>query len=167
MAARLYSAGAVPTKKSAALAMGLHPGGFYLMTSPAVSNPEMGRIQDEIDRQIHDQTIQVSSVLQLIGREALLKLRRLMNNSGSELIQFKAAQDLADRAPDTSKTIRAAIITAPLDSKDAKEIARAMVEAARARQEYSPQVQGDFVRVDLGKPVDLSILDGTANGDRA
>lgn len=137
------------------------------MTSPTVNNLAMGRIQDDIDRQINDQAIQTSSILQLLGREALLKLRKLMNNSGSEAIQFKAAQDLADRAPDTSKTIRAAIITAPMDSKDAKEIARAMVEAARARQEYSSQVQGDFVRVDLGKPVDLSILDGTANGDRA
>jgi len=162
MAARLYASGALPSKRSAALAMGLSPSSLYLMTAPGIQNPGMRRIEDDIDAKIHDQTVQTSSVLQLIGREAILKLRGLMRGASSEGLQFKAAQDLADRSPETSKTIKAAIISAPLDSKDAKELAIAMVQAANARRTYASQVEGDFVRVDLGKPADLGILDKPA-----
>ncbi len=149
LAQRLYTSGAVPTKRAAAEAAGLNPGYFYLMTSQQIANPELHLVKDDIDAKIHDQTVNMSKVLELLGRKAVGKINEIMSNEAMHpALQLKAAQDLADRAPSTSKTIKHAIAAVQITGKDAKELAASLVESARSREQYSHVAEGDFVRVD-------------------
>jgi hypothetical protein len=160
-AQRLYASGTVPTKKAAAEAVGLKPGYFYLMTSPQVSNPEIAGLRDHIDQAIEDQTVDMSKILQMLGRKAVGELYRIMRDGGSEIVKRKAAQDLADRSPETSKTIKAAVANIHLSGSDAKELAAAMVTSARAKEKFAEVAEGDFVRVDLRDPErDLKLVPG-------
>lgn len=152
LAARLYVTGAVATKREAAEAAGLHPTYFSVVTAPQHSRykPEVGQLMDEIDKAIHDKSIQTSALLELIGREALTEMRGLMKKDDNLAIKFKAAQDLLDRSPETSKIQKHAISSFSLDGADAKQLAAAMVQAAQIRAAYEGEVTGDYVRI----PVD-------------
>ena len=152
LAARLYATGAVPTKKEAAEAAGLNPGYFSVVTQPdhPKFNPAAGKLMDEIDQALHDKSIQTSALLELLGREALVKMRDLMKDDGNKAIQFKAAQDLLDRAPETSKIQKHAVAGFSLAGEDAKQIAAALVQAAHVRAVVGDSVLGDIVRI----PVD-------------
>lgn len=154
LAERLYQSGAVPTKKAAARAAGLNPVTYYAMTMPRVGNEQIHQIGDDIDAAIHDRTINMSKVLALLGRKAVGKLNGLMD-SNSEMIQLKAAQDLADRSPETSKTIKHEVASISLSGQDAKEMAQALVESARSRDKFSHLVDGDFVKVESEQVKDL------------
>jgi hypothetical protein len=105
---------------------------------------------EDIDRAIHDRTIQTSAVLEMLGRKALEKMYGLMEASQNEAIQFKATQDLLDRSPETSKIQKHAISSFSLAGEDAKQLAAAMVQAAQIRQAFEGEVQGDYIRI----PVD-------------
>ena len=143
MAARLYASAAVPTKKAAASAVGITPMWLNLM---AKHNEETKRLISDVDTQIMDQSVEMSSVLRVIGREAIKRIRGLMS-SESEGVSLKAAIDLADRNPETSKVQRHEIVSAHISSEDAKELARSLVEAANVRLQFEEVAQGNIVRV--------------------
>lgn len=144
MAARFYATGAAPTKKAAALAAGIHPAYF---TTMSVVNPEVSRMIGEIDTQINDQSISLSKIIALIARRAAGKVNQLID-SQNEHIALKASSDILDRNPDTSKTIKASVTSFSLDGQDAKEIAAAMVQAARVKEQFRDIAVGNFVRVE-------------------
>lgn len=96
----------------------------------------------------------MSKVLSLLGREAVGKLRGLMD-SNSEMIQLKAAQDLADRSPETSKTIKHEVASITISGQDAKEMAEALVESARSREKFSHLAAEDFVQVEMEQGKEL------------
>lgn len=153
MAARLYASGAVPTKKAASAAAGLHPNYLTMLSRPGVENPEVERVIGEVDHAIQDKTVALSQVIALLSRRAAEKMRDLME-SENEHIVFKASTDILDRNPDTSKMHKSAILHAPLEQGDAQALAKALVEAAQVRERYAGIVEGDFIRVDMEETSD-------------
>lgn len=164
-AMRLYSSGAVRTKGEAADAVGLNRQYLYLMSSPGIGNTHLRQITEEVDAALQDRTVDMSSVLSLLGRRAVGVIHEMMEYSESDMLRFKAAQDLADRSPETSKTIKAAVANVHLTGADAKELAAALVSSARVKEQYAHVAEGDFVRVDLGEAVQASPNEQSPNGD--
>jgi hypothetical protein len=152
LAARLFATGAVPTKKEAAEAAGLNPTYFSVISSPDHSRyiPLVGTLMEDIDKAMHDKSIQTSALLELIGREALIEMRDMMKTSQNAAIKFKATQDLLDRSPDTSKIHKHQVAGFSIAGEDAKQIAAALVQSAHVRAMVGDAVLGDFVRI----PVD-------------
>lgn len=98
----------------------------------------------------------MSKVLELLGREAIGRIRGHMNNEDNPAsVQLKAAQDLADRSPETSKTIKHEVASISLSGQDAKEMAAALVESARSRERFSHVAEGDFVQVETKQDAPL------------
>lgn len=143
LAARFYATGAAPTKRSAALSAGLHPAYFTRMS---VINPEVRSLIGDIDTQINDQSIALSKIIATIARKAASKMNNLID-SPNEHVALKASSDMLDRNPESSKTIKASITNFSLDGQDAKEIALAMVEAARVKERFRELAAGDFVKI--------------------
>lgn len=151
-ACRLYASAAVSTKKEAAEAVGLNPSYFNVITQPghAKSMPEAIALIDEIQQKIEDKAVDLSSVVQLVSREALVEVRNLMKDSKNEAIKLKAASDILDRNPETSKTQKIQATSFSLSGEDAKQLAHALVLSAQAAQQIAP-VTGDFVRIPVEK----------------
>jgi len=143
MAARLYASGAVPTKKAACEAVGLSPSYLTVMNG----NPEVNAILNEVDRAISDKAISLSQLIALMARKAASRVNELIG-SQNEHIALKASSDILDRTPETSKTFKATITSWSLDSGDARELAKALVESARVKEQHLAIAAGDFVRVD-------------------
>jgi hypothetical protein len=158
LAARLYATGACATKQEAAEAAGLSPSYFSVITAPGggegtgpvAKRRQVHTFMDDLDQKLEDKIITTSAALELLARKALTKVGDLMENSGNQAIQLKAAQDLLDRNPETSKVQKIATAGFTLDAADAKEMAAALVASARIRLQFESDVQGDYVRV----PVD-------------
>ena len=158
LAARLYATGACATKQEAAEAAGLSPSYFSVVTAPgggegtgpAAKRRQVNNFMEELDQKLEDKLITTSAALELLARKALTKVGDLMENSGNQAIQLKAAQDLLDRNPETSKVQKIATAGFTLDGADAKEISAALVASARIRQQFEDDIMGDYVRV----PVD-------------
>lgn len=129
MAARLYATGACKTKKEASVMAGLHPNYLTILTQRNGGSNEVKRITGELQQMIDDETVSTSVIIAKLGRKAIGRLADLMN-SESEHVAFKAAQDLADRAPDTQKTQKIQMDAFTLTGTDAKELASALVEAS-------------------------------------
>ena len=66
-----------------------------------------------------------------LGRKAVQKLAHLMEWSGQEAIQLRAAIDLADRSPETQKVQKHQVESFSLSGKDAKEIAVEVIKKQR------------------------------------
>lgn len=162
-ACRLYASAAVPTKQEAAEAVGLNPSYFNVITQPghAKANPEAIALIDEIQRRIEDKTVDLSAVVQEVSREALGVVRTLMKDTKNEAIKLKAASDILDRNPETSKTQKIQASSFSLSGEDAKSLAAALVMSAKA-QTVHPPVTGDFVRI----PIEQSDEDFENAGQR-
>lgn len=143
MAAQLYASGALPTKKAASEAAGLHPNYLTMLTN--AGNEQVEQIITETQRMIQDESIEMSQILQVLGRKAVSKLATLMEHSASEKVQLEAAKDLADRAPQTSKVQKHETLSLTIEGENAKQLAEALVASAQARKTYAPLVEsGDF-----------------------
>lgn len=143
MAARMYASGAVRTKREAAQMAQISPEWFGTMSN---HNEEVRRIVDDVDRAIDDKSIDMSTVLRTVGREAIKRIRGLMFEDNPH-VALKAAVDLADRSSEVAKIQRHEIATMNVRPEDAKSLAEALVMAAEARQRYTDQVKGGLVRV--------------------
>jgi hypothetical protein len=150
-AARLYASGAVRTKQEAAEAVGVNPSYFNIVTQPghAKAKPEIIALMDEIERNIQNKTVALSSVVESVSREALSEMRDLLNHSQNEAIRLKAASDILDRNPETSKTQKHQLAAFTLGSEDAKSLAAALVKSAEATRLYGAGATGDFVRIPI------------------
>jgi len=165
MAARLYASGAVPTKKAACEAVGLHPA--YLTILSSSGNETINRLMSEVDEQIADDTVALSSIIAKLSRRALLTMKGLMT-SQNEHVALRASSDILDRNPETSKTFKATVTAFHLDGTDAKELAAALVAGARVKEKFLPIAAGDFVKVDEGEPTNGKAprVQGDSGGDR-
>lgn len=135
LAVRLYQTGACRTKKEASIAAGLHPNYLTMLTRQGGGSEPVKRLMNDVDDMIADQTVQTSAIIELLGRRAVGKLANLME-SANEGVVFKAAQDLADRSPATSKTQKVQLDSFSISGQDVKDLAAAMVESARSQQRY-------------------------------
>lgn len=134
-------------QKRAAAVAGLESSGSYV--SQLKQSPQgqafICKMEDAIDTKVLDTT----QWIEQLGREALGRLAQMMRFSPNEQIQFKAAQDLADRAPATSKVQRHQVESFTLSGRDAKELAAAMTEAASLREDFADAIKGNYIRVPL------------------
>lgn len=154
MAMRLYATGAAKTKKEAAEMAGISVPWFVAMSN---HNLPTSKLRDDTDEMIQDESVQMSVVLQKLGREALGRVREL-SRSQNEHVALKAATDILDRNAETSKVQKLDITSTQIDSKDAKALAEALVKAAEVRREYLTLVKdGHEPAADVG-PGALSAL---------
>lgn len=130
----------------AAKAAGLHPA--YIPQLKA-SNPGKQFVSD-LDDQLNEKSLETTVLMDRLGREALHRLATLMRHCEQPGIQLRAAMDLADRAPATSKVHKHQVESFTLGSADAKEIAAALVESASRRQQFIGAATGEFVKVETG-----------------
>lgn len=169
-AARLYASGAVKTKKAACEAVGLAPTYLSLLSRTSVSHPEVTSIIGEVDQAIHNKSIALSAVIALAARRAVDKVNKLMD-SNNEHIALKAASDILDRNPETSKTQKLQMTSFSLDGQDAKDIAAALVRGAEVRERFASIGEGDFVKIDgenNGKdPSSSGISNNPQGGEKA
>lgn len=149
MAARLWASGAVKSKKAACEAVGLSTTYLSLLSRDAVANPEIVSIIGDVDRAIHDKSITLSAVIALAARRAVEKVNRLID-SNNEHIALKAASDILDRNPETSKTQKLQVASFSLEGQDAKDLAAALVRSAEVRERYGAIAEGDFVKIGEG-----------------
>jgi hypothetical protein len=135
LAARLWKTSICKTKKEASIAAGLHPNYLTMLTAPNGGSEAVKRLCGEIDKMVEDQTVDMSHILRYAGRKAIGRIAALMDSSKEE-IALKAAQDLADRAPETQKTQRVAVESFSLNGEDARELAKAIMESSQAAEQY-------------------------------
>ena len=147
MAARLYASGAVKSKREACQAVGIGEQYLSTLSRASVANPEITSIIGEVDHAIQDKTVALSTVIALAARRAVEKVNKLMD-SGNEHIQLKAATDILDRHPETSKTQKVLSASFSIEGKDAAELASALVRAAELNAKYPDIGKGDFVRLE-------------------
>ena len=145
-AARLYASGVVPTKKAAALALGLKPVSFYQATSKTMGSPLLLDTINNTTQQVAERTVDVGALLARLSVEAIGTIDHIRRNGTSEDIRLKAAIDLADRGPQTSKVQKHQVESFTLDGKDVEAIRRAMVESIQVAQ-LTESVAGHFEQV--------------------
>lgn len=152
-AVRLYTSGAVPTKKAAAEAVGMHPGtlSMYMTHSPAVK-----QMMGLTDSQIHEKAVNMSGLLHELSVRALCTVSNIMENGGSEQVKLKAAIDLLDRGPQTGKIQKTANANFTIDGEDAKALASALIASSGVTDRFRGEVQGDYEKVQTDSPADGS-----------
>jgi hypothetical protein len=134
MAIHLYTSGVCGTKREASAAAGLHPNYLTMISN---SSEPVQRLMDTLTSRIEDETVDSSAVLRTLGRKGIAKIYSLMETAAKEDVQLKAAQDLADRSPETQKTQRLEVSGLSLGASDAKELARALVESAHENRTFA------------------------------
>ena len=148
LAALLYSTGAARTKREAAQIAGIAPEYFTTMSN---HNDQVRRIVGQTQETMDDEAVATSVLIQRLGRKALMRLSHLMDNARDE-VAFRAAQDLADRAPDTSKVQRVQVDQFTLGGEDVRAIAAAMIESSKHDAEYADVALNGLVEVEIDKP---------------
>lgn len=136
----------MPTKKAAALAVGLNPAYMYQATAPASGTPLAHDLMTDVTTQIHERAIDVGALLHRLSVEAIATIDNVRRNGTTEDIRLKAAIDLADRGPQTSKVQKHQVETFTLDGKDVEAIRRAMVEGIDVTKLHG-EVSGHFEQV--------------------
>lgn len=154
LAARLYATGAAKTKSEAAKMAGLSPSYLYVLSCRSGSE-EVKRIMSDVDEMIQDETIATSVIIRELGRKAIGHIARSMT-SDNEHVALKAAIDLADRSPETSKTQKIQVESFSLDGKDVEALTRAMLEAANVSSRFSEAANG-LVEIDTDKRAELVV----------
>ena len=149
-AVRLYASGIVPTKKAAALAVGLAPSTFYQVSCQVVNDPGTKALFTQVDQLVQDETIDTRRLIEIMSRQAIGKIGNLMNGAAKEEVQFMAARDLADRGQETSKIQRMQVESFTLSGKDVAGLRESMVEAARVKAANASLTDEDFIRLDGG-----------------
>jgi excinuclease UvrABC nuclease subunit len=109
-----------------------------MLHSNPLAQQELKRVMADVDAA----TVDMGKVLHLLSVRAVAKLEETMESASNETLRFKAAQDLADRGPQTSKVQRHQVETWSMSSDDAKAIADAMVESAQIRQQHAKFAEG-------------------------
>jgi hypothetical protein len=140
LAAKLYAKGIARTKKEACSMAGCHPSYLTLMRD----NEVIRRIHAESERQLDIATGDINIILQTLGREGLNTINELRQRSSSEAIQLKAAIDLADRSPETSKIQKHQLQSISLEGEDVSRLIAGMVEAAKVQKEFEHVHSGSF-----------------------
>lgn len=148
-AAQLYGSGIAKTKKEAAEIAGIHPG--YL-TNLSNGNSEIKRLIGEAEKSASIAVGDINQTLIRLGREGLATIDQIRRNASSEAIQLKAAIDLADRSPETSKVQKHQVESLSLDGEDVERLTKAMVESARIRADFAEVHEANYVKVTTDLP---------------
>lgn len=145
MGLRLYVHTAVPTLTAAAKAVGLHPGYMKKVANTKAGKAFMKTAHDHIS----NTALQTNQLIELLGRRAIEVIGTTMEDGASEALRLKAAIDLADRAPETSKIHKHQVEGLMLTGEDARAIAESMVAAASVRQANAHLRTENFDKVNI------------------
>lgn len=162
LAARLYGTAVCKTKKEASIAAGLHPNYLTLLTGAASGSEKVRNLINDIDTVINDESISTSVLLQKLGRKAIGAIARSME-SDNEHVALKAAIDLADRSPETSKTQKVSLESFTLDGADVKALAAAMVESAKVASTYRHAGVDGLIEIEVGPVAEPAALSDTVS----
>lgn len=153
-AARMVATG-IANKREAADACGVSPSYFYVASSPKNGKEEVLELMDDVEQAMASRTMDTAKAMEIMGREALVFIRGTMLESDNEAIALKAAIDLADRSPDTSKIQKHQVESVHMSAQDAKDLAKALVEGRRVHLQFADAVAGDYVRVPVEQQTQL------------
>lgn len=151
LALRLYTSGICKTKRESAIAAGLSPQTLYMLTQPGAGSEPVKRLQSDLDHMLNDETVTMSHVLSRVGRRAIGRIAQIMETAKDETA-LKAAQDLADRSPDTQKTQRIHVDSFSLNGEDAKELAKALLESTNTERQFDHVATDGLVEIKLEAP---------------
>lgn len=143
LAARLYATAIAPTKKAACEAAGLEPNAL----SQLRNEPKLNSLIARIDRDLESGVVDMQEVIRTLGRQAVRNIGQIMcDDSVKDEVRLTAARDLADRSPETSKTLKLQTETSlTISDENANLIRSAMLESARARLQYAEAAKGDYI----------------------
>ena len=141
---KLYGSGAVKTLKQAAEMVNCHPVSLRL----AAQSPAGQEVMATAHSIIADKALSASELVKKLSRRMVELQATIAEDSPNEGLRLKAAQDLLDRNPETSKTQRIQAEVLSINGKDAQAIAAAMVEAAKVKAQFADATVGDYVKVD-------------------
>lgn len=145
LAIRLYSTGLAKTMREASEKAGLNPSVFYITKS---TEPKVSELMAYVDRQLEQEELDTAALIKRLGRQAVRNIAHLMENAKKEEVQLKAAQDLADRSPETSKVINVnARVETPLTEDAVASLRRSILEAAALRERFVEAAEGNYVTV--------------------
>ncbi len=143
MALKLYVSGAARTQAEAAEIAGCHKQSVTL----ARNTPTGRALERAFEHGVMEKAMSLSAVIEKLSAKALTVMEDLIEHGSTEEIQFKAAKDVLDRNPETSKTNKVQVESFTLSGRDAKEIAAALAEGRALQAVDSEVAEGDFVRV--------------------
>jgi hypothetical protein len=135
------------------------------VTEQAISmamNTTIGRrYVQSLDELLTQEYATAQEAIQAASMRAVQIVGGLAENSPSDTIKLKAAADLLDRNPATSKTQRVAVESFTIGAKDAKAIAESLVAARGLREQFAEAAEGDYIRVkDSTAPLALIPAEG-------
>ena len=137
MAMRLYGNGSM-TQKEAAQAAGLHK---VYVANLVNKSPLVANFIDKIQGELDEQAVDMGKVIKAAGRKAIENIYLTMEHGDNPALKLKAAIDLADRSPETSKIQRFT-----LGSADVELLAQAMAEGRTAQEQFALEVRNGFDR---------------------
>lgn len=145
LALRLYVMGAAKTKKEAAAMAGLQ----YSSLATIRRDPQVLRFMEELDAEIAAEAVNTSELLKRLGRRAIRNIAGFMESEAvKDEVRFKAAQDLADRSPETSKVLKVhSEATLTMSPEDVLRLRAAMLDGAQNKILYAEAAEGNFVKV--------------------
>jgi cell division protein ZapA (FtsZ GTPase activity inhibitor) len=126
------------------------------MTHNPLAQAEFARVARNLDAATAD----IGAVMHQLSLKALGVIENTMHDASSEALRLKAAQDLADRGPQTSKVQRHQMETFNVSAELAKDLAAAMVESARVRKAFAHLSTGTHDATGVSTP---QIGDGTGS----
>lgn len=144
LAIRAYVSGAVKTQIEAAAIAQITPQYFSQLLSSPVAKEYILEFDSKQEEKIIDTTV----LLEKLSRDAVHVMANLMRHSANEQVVLKAAADLMDRGPQTSKIQKHQVESFTLSGKDAREIAAALVASSSLKDKFPSATQGDYIKID-------------------
>lgn len=140
-AIELYESGAVKTKREAAETVGLSR---YTLTKTIAMTPVAQEYAESLSGEIQTKVVDLSAVIERLSAKALDRVAILMDRAGKEDVQLRAAQDILDRNPKTSKTSRVTVDKLSLTGRDVEALTRAITMGRSLKEAYPEATAGDY-----------------------
>lgn len=104
----------------------------------------------QLDREIQEGSVDMTKVIQRLGRKAIVNIAEIAQDLSIKAdVRLRANVDLADRSPETAKTHKVKLEEDIRITPDAiEDLRKALLESARAKDEYAEVLTGDYVTVD-------------------
>lgn len=110
---------------------------------------QVASLAAQVQKELEDETIDTAKLVKRLGRHGLGVVAEIADNPTAPIaVRLKAAQDLADRSPETSKVVNInARVETPLTEDQIATLRRGMIEAAALRDKFQQAAEGSFVTV--------------------
>lgn len=143
-AIQLWATAGAPTQKAAAAAVGLTEASLSLSLRHSM---EAQALVSDLQSAVQSKVIDLSKVIELMSGRALEVIGNLMTQADKEDVRLKAAQDVLDRNPITSKTRRIMVEPLSLAGRDISVLARALSAGKGLELEFPSAALADFIPV--------------------